>query len=997
MMGNRVLVRIACLIVSVYALLWITGVQALTEEAKILLELKKSLKDPNNALSNWKDSIHAPCNWDGITCDNITGMVTEITIESKFLNGPLYSNICNLQNLKKLHLGFNELNGNMPPNMKNCTKLQSLNLSTNSLSGPLPDFSPLKSLQLLDLTYNKFTGEFPASVGNLSELTSLNLAVNPFSPGKIPQQLMNLKKLKELYLANCNLLGEIPSFIFSFANLGLLDLSTNDLNGSISKEISKLGKLYQLELYDNNLSGSIPPELGNLTFLRNFDASKNMLSGNLPEEVGNLRNLVSFQLYDNHLSGQIPESFGEFPYLESLSLYENNFEGRLPQKLGSLSRFNMIDVSTNQFTGPLPKDMCRGGNLERFLVLDNRFTGEVPDSYGDCKSLIRFRVNSNNLTGKIPKGIWGLPNVNIIDLSFNNFVGELGPEISKAKNLSELYTSNNKFSGILVPEIGMASRLVKLHVCNNQFTGPIPKEISNLRHLNELYLQENKFEGSIPAEIGLCVSLVVINLAENHLYGLIPESLASIEGLNSLNLSNNHLSGLIPNSLGSLTLSLIDLSNNHLTGPVPNSLVSAIYNDRFSGNPGLCAKSSHSNNQVLQPCKSSGLRKESRKRIFVSGFIVGTAMLILVIGLTLFRRKCHQNQDHFRNKRGSSRWKLRYFNKVSFTERDISEAMLEEENVIGSGGSGKVYRVVFKNNVTVAVKSLWPVNNNSSKQNDLNQLMNAEVDVLGMVRHKNIVKLYCCLSNGDSNLLVYEYLQNGNLFDALHKVYKEKTSQGSSLHLDWLTRYKIALGAAHGLSYLHHGCSPAIVHRDVKSTNILLDDNYEAKIADFGIAKFLHDDRGKDLATAFGGTYGYIAPEYAYSCNVTEKSDVYSFGVVLLELVTGKQPIEPEFGDSKDIVSWISQRICSQQDAFELLDSRISKSFEEQMIQVLKIAVRCTYKVPAVRPNMREVVQMLLDADPCSSSFKTTHKEGTEKNATLGIGIPVRQSSQHKH
>ncbi|KAH9316974.1 hypothetical protein KI387_018743, partial [Taxus chinensis] len=132
-----------------------------------------------------------------------------------------------------------------------------------------------------------------------------------------------------------------------------------------------------------------------------------------------------------------------------------------------------------------------------------------------------------------------------------------------------------------------------------------------------------------------------------------------------------------------------------------------------------------------------------------------------------------------------------------------------------------------------------------------------------------------------------------------------------------------------------------------------------------------------------------ISPvEYAYSCNVTEKSDVYSFGVVLLELVTGKQPIEPEFGDSKDIVYWISQKICSQQDAFEVLDSRISKSFEEQMIQVLKIPVHCTYKVPAVRPNMREVVQMLVDADPCSSSFKTTHKEGTQKNATLGIGIP---------
>eukprot|EP01018_Ginkgo_biloba_P023867 Gb_15787 [translate_table: standard] len=980
----------------------INGVKALGEEAQILLRMKKSLKDPHNAMKNWEESIDAPCNWNGIKCENATGKVTEITIESKLLNGPIYSEICFLQSLKKLHLGDNDLHGNFPSALLNCSKLESLNLTTNHLTGTLPDLSPLKSLQILDLTTNKFTGEFPASVGNLPELTSLNLAENPFKPGKIPERLMNLKNLTLLYLSSCNLIGEIPRFIFDFTELGLLDLSLNSLNGSIPKEISKLKKLYQLELYDNHLTGNIPRELGNLTSLRDFDASVNMFSGSIPEELGNLRNLISFQLYTNKLSGQIPESFGELPFLEGLSLYENNFTGQLPQKLGSLSKFNMIDVSENRFSGPLPKDICRGGNLQYFLILENGFTGELPQSYGDCKSLVRFRINNNNLQGKVPKGIWGLPNATIIDLSFNNFRGGLSSEIANAKNLSQLFIQNNQFSGNLVPEIGMAAQLAKIVANDNQFTGSIPKEIGGLSRLNMLHLQENLLEGSIPDQLGLCTYLSDINLAGNHLDGSIPKSLASIDSLNSLNVSKNELSGPIPSSLSSLKLSSIDFSNNQLTGPVPNSLVSEANSRSFYGNPGLCAEiSSNDDHHTLVVCPTSHPRKESRETKVIACFIVGAAMAIFIIGLLLFRRRYNQNQADLTEKMESSSWRLKSFHKLSFNEEEISEALLDEENVIGSGGSGKVYRVDLKNNETVAVKRLWMMNMNCNKQHHnsgLNGSMKAEVDTLGMVRHKNIVKLYCCLTNSHSNLLVYEYMPNGNLFDALHKSNGEKDFNGSNLNLDWLMRYKIALGAAHGLAYLHHDCTPAIVHRDIKSTNILLDEFYEAKIADFGVAKILQVcGGGKDSCTAFAGTHGYIAPEYAYSLKVTEKSDIYSFGVVLLELVSGKRPIEPEFGENKDIVNWISHKICTREDAFEILDSKISKSSKEEMIEVLKIAVRCTCKLPTLRPSMREVVQMLLDVDPCSSILKTAHKGKDLKDTTIVLDTPAKANYKGKH
>jgi len=999
-MENKIVFWSVCWLLSC-GLLQMNRAQALTQEAQILQLWKSSLKDPQNSMKNWEDSIDAPCNWDGITCDNSTGMVTQIILETKFLNGPFPSNICGLSNLKKLQLGVNHLKGNLPSTLMNCSKLEYLNLTNNSFSGTLPDFSPLKSLQILDLTINNFTGPFPASVGNLPELTSLSLANNPFNPGNIPEQLMNLQKLNLLYLASCNLEGEIPSFLLNFTDLGLLDLSANNLHGSIPREISKLNKLYQLELYSNNLSGNIPQELGNLTFLQYFDASKNMLSGNIPEEVGNLRNLVSFQLYMNQLSGQIPESFGEFLYLEGLSLYKNNFTGQLPQKLGSLSKFNLLDVSENQFSGTLPKDMCRGGNLQKFLVLDNFFTGELPETYGDCKTLVRFRVNNNNLSGPVPKGIWGLPNVNIIDLSFNHFVGGIGSEIANVKELSELYIQNNQLSGILVPEIGMAELLVKLEANNNHFTGPIPKEIGNLRELTDMHLQNNMFEGSIPDEVGSCTSLVIVNLAENYLQGSIPESLGYIADLNSLNLSNNKLSGSIPSSLGALKLSLLDLSNNKLIGPVPSSLIYEVNRQSFSGNPGLCANSSgndnYNNNNILEACSDSHRGKEASQMGIISGLIVGTALLLLVLGLIHFQRRYRQNQLDLMDERDNSSWTVKSFQNLSFSEEEIYNTLLKEENVIGSGGSGKVYCVTLQNNETVAVKRIWTMNINNNKQNGLDRLIKAEVDILGTIRHKNIVKLYCHLSNGNSNLLVYEYMPNGNLFDALHENNEEKTLKRSGMDLDWPTRYKIALGAAHGLAYLHHDCLPAIVHRDVKSTNILLDKCYEAKIADFGLAKILQVCGGRDSTVAFAGTHGYIAPEYAYSLNVTEKSDVYSFGVVLLELVTGKQPIEPGFGENKDIVYWISHKICSQKDAFEALDSKICKSFQEEMMRVLKIAVHCTYNLPALRPTMREVVQMLLDADPCSSNFRSIQTGKDPQYRNIAVDTPAKPKCQGKY
>lgn len=918
-------------------------------QIQILLRMKEALEDPTNALRDWDGSEDSPCRWRGIDC-NDEGAVTRIQLHGNSLSGRILPDICNLQSLIIFELDRNSLYGNFPPEFSNCSRLEQLNLSSNLLNGSLPDLSKLKALKFLDLSNNRFSGEFPVSVGNLTNLESLSLGINMFNRRTIPEELMRLTRLSWLYLTNCNFIGSIPASLSNLSELGNLELSMNDLTGRIPKELGSLKKLYQLELFSNLLSGEIPPELGNLTSLRDFDASRNSLCGRIPADFGKLERLHFIQLYQNQLSGEIPEGFGELKNLIGISMYQNYLTGPLPPKLGSVSEFNMIDVSQNMLSGPLPPDLCSGGKLQYILVLDNEFTGQIPESYGNCKSMLRFRVSKNKLTGRIPRGIWEFPHVSILDLSFNSFEGEIAPAIGNARNLSELYLQRNGFSGNLPAEIGQASQLIKIDVSGNKLTGAVPSEIGKLSLLNSLSLQENNLSGPIPAQIGHCKFLSSINLAYNELTGPIPGSLGFMEVLNSLNLSNNMLSGEIPNTLAALKLSSVDFSRNSLTGPVPIELISQTNNRSFSGNPGLCGQGLES----LQPCDLH--TRDVYQERWITGWIVsGTVFTFLILGMLIRGCRLHRRDSNKVNSR--TFWEMKSFHKLNFDEHEVLESM-DEEHIIGHGGSGTVYRIQLSNGESVAVKKLWTCKNgHHGGQGLINRELKAEVETLGTIRHRNIVKLYCYFSNGDSNMLVYEYMPNGNLWESLHV-----GNRGASL--DWPTRYKIALGVANGLAYLHHDCQPGIIHRDVKSTNILLDAENQARVADFGFAKILQACPRGDSSVRITGTHGYIAPEYAYSSRVTEKSDIYSFGVVLLELITGRRPVEAEFGENKDIVYWISRKILTREGAFEVLDYRIYELYKDEMIQALKIAVRCTSKLPNVRPSMREVVQMLLEAKP---------------------------------
>ncbi|KAI4296494.1 hypothetical protein L6164_036447 [Bauhinia variegata] len=856
---------------ALFYLFLVTSCQS--DERRSLLMLKSALQNSNGDIfSSWTES-NSVCNYSGIAC-NSNGFVAEIKLAQKQLVGTLpFDIICELQSLEEISLESNFLNGSIGEDLRRCTNLQYLDLSGNSFTGAMPDFSPLNKLKYLNLNASGISGAFPwKSLENLTSLTFLSLGDNLLEKSSFPMEVLKLEKLYWLYLTNCSITGKIPLGIGNLTLLENLELSDNELFGEIPADIGKLQNLWQLELYDNFLTGKFPDGFGNLTSLVNFDVSHNQLEGDL-SELRFLTKLASLQLFENQFSGEIPEELGNFKDLSEFSLYSNRLTGYLPQKLGSLGGLDYIDVSDNFLSGPIPPDMCKNNAMTELLILNNSFTGSIPENYANCSSLNRLRVCNNNLSGVVPSGIWGLENLEIIDLSMNRFEGPVASDIAKAKSLGQLLLFGNQFSGELTLTISEASSLVKIELSSNQFSGQIPETIGNLKKLSSLILDENKFSGTIPESLSSCVSVSQINIAVNSLSGEIPSSLGSLPTLNSLNLSSNRLSGEIPSTLSSSKLSLLDLSYNLLVGPIPQPLSIEAFRDAFKGNPGLCS-------QNLEGFRSCSLDASSSTRLRITCFIAAIMVLLVCLACFIFvKLKKHKFEHSLR----TNSWDVKQYHVLNFDENEVIDG-IKQENLIGKGGSGNVYKVVLKNGKELAVKHLWTSNPGDRrsfrssaamlKRSSQSSEFDAEVATLSSIRHVNVVKLYCSITSEDM--------------------------QG-------------------------------------------------------GAGNWTH---------AIAGTLGYMPPEYAYTTKVTEKSDVYSFGVVLMELVTGKRPIEPEFGENKDIVYWVTSNMRSKEDGIQLVDPTIAKQLKEDAVKVLRIAILCTAKIPASRPSIRTVVQMLEEAEP---------------------------------
>ncbi|GLJ48951.1 hypothetical protein SUGI_1032800 [Cryptomeria japonica] len=940
---------------------------SLSHDGVILLKIKRGdWKDTRNALRNWNESHQNPCAWKGISC-NTFNTVTTVDLTGASISGNLTSAICGLSNLtaftlqdnafsgpfpiallqckrlQKLDLSSNKFSGTLPSRISELSELRELNLAHNAFSGPIPPaFGMLPNLEALFFHKNSLSGPFPNFVGNLKSLKNLTFDNNPLRLGVLPTELGNLKQLQQLWLQNCSLLGRIPTFLGNLTQLEELDLSLNHLSGEIPTSLMALSNLTDLFLYGNNLSGQIPANIGQLRSMYSLDFGDNQLHGTIPAAVANLTYLNSLHLYNNRLTGEIPAGLGKLRYLSYLKLFGNKLSGWLPQSLGTFSNLTLVDLEGNELEGPLPVNLCRGVVLYSFIVTSNKFNGTMPSSFENCNSLDTLYIDNNQLNGEIPPGLWGASNLQKLFLSNNKFEGQISAAIGEAKSLSRLEISNNRFEGSIPAQVGQLTNLQVFEASNNCLLGPIPHELGRLSLLSILQLDHNFLSGEIPRKLTLLKKLSWLNLAHNRLTGEIPAALNDI--MNNLDLSNNMLSGGIPPDLGNLKLSVFNVSNNQLSGRIPAGLDSMAFKEGFLGNPRLCG----GQNLMLRPCSSH--HKLSPK--ILSLFLV---MLLIIAAVTVgfIYVRC----SRLRKPSRTPSWKLTPFHSTDVDEIYILNN-LKAANVIGSGGAGKVYKVILNNGQPVAVKKIrnvtrWGSFKRKGEQED-NKRGEVEVDTLGVIRHNNILKLLCCISSEESNskLLVYEFMPNGSLFDRLHG--------GPQTPLQWPKRYQIALDAARGLSYMHHDCLPPILHRDVKSSNILLDGDFGAKIADFGVSRVI--DRLGDEYTVSGyvGSHGYIAPEYVERLRVDEKSDVYSFGVVILELVSGRKATgEAEYGEGVDIVGWLCKTIWMGGEN-EVLDERIIEdNCIEQMLRVLRVGLVCTNREPKQRPCMRVVVEML--------------------------------------
>ncbi|XP_070016495.1 LRR receptor-like serine/threonine-protein kinase RGI5 isoform X4 [Nicotiana sylvestris] len=872
-----------------------------------------------------------------------------------------------LVSLQQFRIGGNpQLTGEIPARLGLLTNLTTFGVAATGLSGVIPPtFGNLINLQTLAIYDTEVFGSIPPELGMCSELRNLYLHMNKLT-GSIPPQLGKLQKLTSLLLWGNLLTGPVPAELSNCSSLVVLDVSANDLSGEIPGDLGKLEVLEQLHLSDNALTSAIPMQLSNCSSLTALQLDKNQLSGAIPWQVGNLKYLQSFLLWGNSVSGTIPAAFGNCTELYSLDLSRNNLTGSIPEEIFSLKKLSRLLFLGNSLTGSLPPSVAQCQSLVRLRLGENQFSGPIPKEIGQLQNLVFLDLYMNHFSGELPSEVADITVLELLDVHNNYLTGEIPSTLGELVNLEQLDLSKNSFTGEIPGSFGNLSYLNKLILSNNLLTGPIPKSFSNLQKLTLLDLSSNGLSGAISPEIGYMTSLTIsLDLSSNRFTGELPESLSGLTRLQSLDISHNILSGNIA-ILSSLTsLTTLNVSYNSLSGPIPvTPFFRTLTSNSFLDNLHLCESIDGSACSARITGRS---RLKSVKSIALVAVIVISVAIAVVAPLFFVTRK---RRYEFEKSPGMSAsavgaedfsypWTFIPFQKANFTIDNILDC-LKGENIIGKGCSGVVYRAEMPNGELIAVKKLWK----TKKDEEPIDSFAAEIQILGHIRHRNIVKLLGYCSNKSTKLLLYNYISNGNLQQLLQ----------SNRNLDWEIRYKIAVGSAQGLAYLHHYCVPAILHRDVKCNNILLDSKFEAYLADFGLAKLMNSPNYQAMSR-LAGSYGYIAPEYGYTVNITEKSDVYSYGVVLLEILSGRSAIEPQIGDGLHIVEWVKKKMGSFEPAVTILDSKLRAlpdQMVQEMLQTIGIAMFCVNSSPSERPTMKEVVALLMEVKSPPEEFGKT-------------------------
>ncbi|KAE8653757.1 putative LRR receptor-like serine/threonine-protein kinase [Hibiscus syriacus] len=494
---------------------------------------------------------------------------------------------------------------------------------------------------------------------------------------------------------------------------------------------------------------------------------------------------------------------------------------------------------------------------------------------------------------------------------------------------------------------------------SQSLSGTLSTSIGNLSNLQSVLLQNNAISGPIPATIGKLEKLVTLDLSNNTFSGEIPASLGDLKNLNYLRLNNNSLTGTCPDSLSKIGgLTLVDLSYNNLSGSLPKISARTF---KVVGNPLICGPKASKNCSAFFPEPLSlppdGLKAQSDSGLkghhvaVAFGASFGSAFFIILFMVLFVWWRYRQNQQIFFdvNEQYVLEVCLGHLKRYTFKELRAATDHFNSKNILGRGGFGIVYKGLLNDGTLVAVKRLKDYNIAGGEIQ-----FQTEVETISLAVHRNLLRLSGFCTTENERLLVYPYMPNGSVACRLRENIHGRPA------LDWARRKRIALGTARGLVYLHEQCDPKIIHRDVKAANILLDEDFEAVVGDFGLAKLL-DHRDSHVTTAVRGTVGHIAPEYLSTGQSSEKTDVFGFGILLLELITGQKALDlGRAANQKGVMlDWV-KKLHQEGKLSLLVDKDLKGSFDRiELEEMVQVALLCTQFNPLHRPKMSEVLRML--------------------------------------
>ncbi|MQL95472.1 hypothetical protein Taro_028142 [Colocasia esculenta] len=848
--------------------------------------------------------------------------------------------------------------------------------------------------------------------------------------GVLPEEFGNLTSLTKIDLSRNYINGTIPATAWTSLPLRIITLVGNRLSGPIPEAIGKITTLQSLVLDDNMLQGSLPRALGSLTNLATLILSANNFTGELPETLGNLKNLVDFRINGNDISGKLPSFIGNWTKLDRLDMQGTSLEGPFPIFPQTITQLRISDLKKADgsfppvqnmlmrnlilrncsMSGPIPEYLGTMASLDTLDLSFNSLTGAIPSSFENLRGQIsKMYLNSNKLTGSIP--IWIRTSTRKLDVSDNTFTDITSapkncradnhldaclrkglPCSGKAKNYqlfincggSKVTVDNNEYEGDTSPQGPSTYYLSESGRWAYSSTGDLMSE-SDLGYIEQnasvltmpeprLYMSA-RFSPLSLKYYGLCLQngnyTVKLHFAEiiftddqtflgvgRRVFDVSIQGKKVLKDFNIAEVANgasNEVTKSFTTLVEDNTLEIHFQWGGKGTNAVPYRGVHGPLISAISVTPNFRPKLDENKFPVAA----------------IVGTIVGScvlAVLILAIFLWFWPRRKNIEKNEIRD----LQLLIGYFSlkKIKAATRNF-----DPSNKIGEGGFGQVYKGVLPDGSLIAVKQL------SSKSKQGSREFVNEIVMISALQHPNLVKLLGCCIEGSQLFLIYEYMENNSLARALFG------SEGINLTLDWQTRRKICLGIARGLAYLHEESRLKIVHRDIKATNILLDEDLNAKISDFGLAKL--DEHGSThISTRIAGTMGYMAPEYAMKGYLTDKADVYSFGVLTLEIITGKSntnylPEEYLF----DLLDW-AHMLQKQGSLHKLVDPVLATNYsEDEALQLLNVSLVCTNKFPLRRPPMSTVVSMLEGRTPVrvpSMEYRVqvTHADGDCVNSS---------------